>query len=250
VEANKKDRQLFNTKEYCISFYGLPKYNPYFGNNPAIQREKIWDKNYPNRILDISEGSYPNIVLLTPAIFGGLGAFMVGFLLRRRRPSEYFENRVDEEVSGQYLETYPRGFYKLEFFLNVLSIIALSSCTAYVYEVIKGYGGMKRFAAIVPTVLIIIFLFASEEFLLHTVCPECFEGVMGNSAVGDYLNFIALSIGAISVGESYGITPKTTGTKVLLAQESLFNLIVIAVLISLIVPCAGPIVNSSAGDGV
>ena len=81
---------------------------------------------------------------------------MVSFLLRRRRPSENFENRVDEEVSGQYLETHPRGFYKLEFFLNVLSIIALSGCTSYVYEGIKGDGGIRRFAAVVPTVVIIM----------------------------------------------------------------------------------------------
>ena len=98
---------------------------------------------------------------------------MVSFLLRRRRPSENFENRVDEEVSGQLLETHSRGFYKLELFLNVFSIIALLGCTAYVYEEIKGDGGMRRFAAVVPTVVIIIFLFASEEFLLHTVCPGC-----------------------------------------------------------------------------
>ncbi|MDD4347061.1 MAG: hypothetical protein PHZ11_09310 [Desulfitobacteriaceae bacterium] len=236
VEANKENKQLFNTKEYCISFYSLPKHNLYFGNNPTIQREKIWDKNCPNRIQDISGGSYPNIVLLTPAIFGGFGAFMVSFLLRRRRLNGNFGNRVDEEVSGQYLETYSKGFYKLEFFLNVLSVIALSSCTAYVYKVIKEDGGMERFVAIVLTVVIIIFLIASEEFLLHTVCPGCFEGVICNSAVGDFLNFVALSIGAISVGESYGITPKTTGTKILLAQEGLFNLFVLALLISLIVP--------------
>lgn len=235
---------LLFEKEYCISSYSYPKRNPYFGNDisatktdnkPTIQRRKIGDENYSNRIEDISEVFYPNIVLLTPAIFGGLGVFMVSFLLRRHRPSEDFKNRVDEEVSGQYLETYSRGFYKLEFFLNVLSIIALSSCTAYIYEVIKGGGGIRRFAAVVPTVLIIIFLFASEEFLLHTVCPRCFEGVAGNSAVGDFLNFIALSIGAISVGESYGITAKTTGTKVLLAQESLFYLVVLALLVSFMV---------------
>jgi hypothetical protein len=101
--------------------------------------------------------------------------------------------------------------------------------------VIKGGGGIRRFAAVVPTVSFIIFLFASEEFLLHTVCPECFEGVMGISAVGDFLNFVALSIGAISVGESFGITPKTTGTKVLLAQESLFNLLVLALLVSFLI---------------
>ena len=243
MEANNKNSQLFNTKEYCFSFNSYPKYNPYFGNgisaiktdNPTIQREKIWDKNYPYRIQDASEGSFPNIVLLTPAIFGGLGAFMVGFLLRRRRPSENFENRVDEEVSGQLLETHPRGFYKLELFLNVLSMIALLGCTTYVYEEIKGDGGMRRFAAVAPTVLIIIFLFASEEFLLHTVCPGCYEGVTSNSAVGDFLNFVVLSVGAVSVGESYGITAKTTGTKVLLAQESLFNLFVLALLISFIV---------------
>jgi len=244
VKANNKSSQLFNTKEYCFSFYSYPKHNPYFGNdisaaktdNPTIQREKISNKIYPYGIQGASEGSSPNILLLlTPAIFGGLGAFMVSSLLRRRRPSENFENSVAEEVSGQYLETHSSGFYKLEFFLNVLSIIALSGCTAYVYEGIKGDGGMRRFAAVVPTVLVIIFLFASEHYLLHTVCPGCYEGVMGNSAVGDFLNFVVLSIGAISVGESYGITPKTTGAKVLLAQESLFNLFVLALLISFIV---------------
>ncbi|MDP4161292.1 MAG: hypothetical protein Q8911_16290, partial [Bacillota bacterium] len=63
MEANLINRLLLK-KEYCISFYSLPTRNPYFdndisptktGNNPAIQREKIGDKNYPNRIQDISE---------------------------------------------------------------------------------------------------------------------------------------------------------------------------------------------------
>ena len=241
MEVNNKNSQLFNTKKYCYSFYSYPNYTPYFGNdisatktnNPTRQRE-IGDKNYPYRIPDTSKGSFPNILLLTPAIFGGLGAFTVSFLLRRRRPSENFENRVDEEVSGQYLETHPRGFYKLELFLNVLLIIALIGCTAYIHEEIKGNGGMTRFAAILPTVLIIVFLVASEEFLVHTVCPECFEGLSSNSAIGDFLNFVVLSTGAISVGESYGITAKTTGTKLLLAQESIFTLLVLALLISFI----------------
>lgn len=234
MEANKINGLLF-IKEYCISFYSHPKRSPYFSNDISAIKTDNNPKNYPNRIHDISEVFYLNIGLLTPAIFGGLGAFTVGFLLRRRRPSENFENRINREVPGQYMETYPGVFYKLEFFLNVLSIIALLSCTAYVYEIIKGGGGIRRFTAVVPTVLIIIFLFASEEFLLHTICPGCFEGVMGNSAVGDFLNFVALSIGAISVGESYGITAKTTGTKVLLAQESLFYLFVLALLVSFIV---------------
>jgi len=177
VEANNNNSQLFNTKEYCFSFYNYPKYNPYFGNdisatktdNPTIQREKFSNKNYPYRIQDASEVSSPNVVLLAPAIFGGLGAFMVSFLLRRRRPSENYENRVDKEVSEQYLKTHSRGFYKLEFFLNVLSIIALSDCTAYVYEEIKGDGGIRRFAAVVPTVVIIIFLFVSEHYLLRVI---------------------------------------------------------------------------------
>lgn len=243
MEANNKNSQLFNTKEYGFSFYSYPKYSPYFGNdisatktdNPSIQKEKIWDKSYPYRTQDASEGSPPNIVLLTPAIFGGFGAFMVSFMLRRRKRSENFENRVYEEVSGQHMETHNRGFYKLELFLNILSIIALAGCTAYVYEEIIKDGGIRRFTAVVPTVVIIIFLFASEHYLLYTVCPECYEGVSGNSAVGDFMNLVALSIGAISVGESYGITAKTTGTKVLLAQESLFNLFVLALLISFIV---------------
>ena len=243
MEANNKNSQQFNTKEYSFSFYSHPKYSPYFGNdisvpktdNPTMQREGIRDKNYPYRTQDASDGSSPNIVLLTPAIFGGLGAFMVSFLLSRRRRSENFENRVDEEASGLYLETHSRGFYKLELFLNILSIIALAGCTAYVYEGIKGDGGIRRFTTVVLTVVIIIFLFASEHYLIYTVCPGCYEGVTGNSAVGDFLNLLVLSIGAISVGESYGMTAKTTGTKLLLAQESLFNLFVLALLISFIV---------------
>jgi hypothetical protein len=243
VKANNKNNQLNTTKKYCFSFNSYPKYNPYFGNNisatktdnPTIQREKIWDKNYPYKIQDASEGSYPNIVLLTPVIFGGLGAFMVGSLLRRRRLSENYKNRVDEEVSGQYLETHPRGVYKLELFLNILSIIALADCTAYIYKEIKVDEGLRRFAAVVTTVVIIIFLFASEHYLLHTVCPGSYEGVTSNSAVEDFLNFVVLSVGAISVGESYGIIAKTTGTKLLLAQESLFQLFVLVLLISFIV---------------
>lgn len=230
METNNKNNSLFNIKEYCFSFLHYPKYNPYSGNDisatktdtPAIQREKVWDKNYPYRIQDASERSSQNMLLLTPAIFGGLGAFMVSSLLRQRKPRENYKNKVNEEVSVQTLET-SRGFYKLELFLNILSIIALAGCTAYVYEEIKGDGGIRRFAAVVPTVVIIIFLFASEHYLLYTVCPGCYEGVAGNSAIGDFLNLAALSAGAISVGESYGITAKTTGGKVLLAEESLCN---------------------------
>lgn len=233
MEANNKSSQLF---------FNVGKYNPYTGkdtsatktDNSIMQRERVWHKNYPYRGEDVSEGFSPNMLLLTPAIFGGLGAFMVSSLLRRRKPSEDIENRVDGEVSGQSLET-SRGFYKLELFLNVLSIISLVGCTAYVYQGIMEDGGITRFSAVASTVIIIIFLFASEDYLLYTICPECYDGVTGNSAVGDFLNFVVLNIGAISVGESFGLTAKTTGTKLLLAQESLFNLFVLALLISFVV---------------
>lgn len=243
MEANNKNSQLFNTKEHCSPFYSYQKYNPYSGQDvsvtkteePTIQREKIWDKNYPYRKQNPSKGTSPNIVLLTPAIFGGLGAFMVSSLLRKRKPSGDSGEKVNEDVSGQNLEADPTtGFYKLEFFLNILSIIALTGCTAYIYEGIASDGGIRRFASVVPTVVIIIFLFASEDYLLYTVCPTCYEGVVGNSGIGNFMNFVALSIGAISVGESYGITAKTTGAKLLLAQESLFNLFVLALLISFV----------------
>lgn len=244
MKTNHEKSPLFNTKEYCFSFYSSPKYTPYFSHdvpalrtdNPTSQRGKIADHNYPYRLQEASDGSSLNILLLlTPAIFGGLGAFMIGSLLRRRKQSKTFENRVDEEVSVQSLETHPRGFYKLELFLNVLSIIALLGCTAYLYEKIKGNEGIRRFAAVVPTVVIDIFLFASEDYLLYTIYPGCFAGVVGNSKLGDFLNFVALSIGAISVGYSNGITANTTGTKLLLAQENIFYLFVLALLISFIV---------------
>ena len=243
MEDNNKNSQLFDPPKNRFPFYNYLKFKPYLGNvvsaiktdNVAFQRGKFGDRNYPYRIQDVSEESLPKIELLTPAIFGGLGAFMVGSLLKRRSVSENFTNKVDKEISGQYLERYSSGFRKLEFFINILSIISLLGCTAYIYEEIKRDGGIRRFTAVLPTVLIIIFLFASEDYLLYTVCPGCYEGVVSDSRVGDFLNFVALSIGAISVGESYGITPKTTGTKLLLAQESLFNLFVLALLISFVV---------------
>lgn len=241
MEAKNLKNEMLNTKEYCFSFYSYPKYSPYFGNdisntktdNLNTQRQK-WGKNYSYRIQNALEG-YPNIVLLTPAIFGGLGAFMVSSLLSRRRPRGSFANKDAAEVSGHFLETHHRGFYKLELFLNILSIIALLGCTAYVYQEIKGDGGIRRFAAVVPTVVIIISLFTAEAYLLYTVWPGSYEGVTGNSEIGDLLNFVALNIGAISVGQSYGITANTTGARLLLAQESLFNLFVIVLLISFIV---------------
>ena len=160
---------------------------------------------------------------------------MISFLLRRRSPSKNFENRVDEEVSGRYLETYPREFYKLELFLNVLSIIALSGSTAYISEEIKGVRGTRRFAAVVPPVVIIIFLFASEDYLLYTIYPGCFEGVVGNSKLGDFLNFVALSIGASQSDIVTVLQQKQQEQSFFLAQENLFYLFVLALLISFIV---------------
>ncbi len=228
MENNKKS-QRFNTQEYCLSFY---RYPPYFGNDFLAAR--TWDPNNPYRIQNASEGSFPNLVLLTPAIFGGLGSFISSFLINRHRLSGIFKNRYDTEGSRQSLETYPSGLYKAELFLNVLSILALLGCTVYVAEEIIRVEGINRFFAVVIPVLIILFLFASEHHLLYTIWPGCYEGVVGHSALGQFWDFVALSIGSISVGQSTGITARTTGTRLLIAQENLFNLFVLALLISLI----------------
>ncbi|HBV87556.1 MAG TPA: hypothetical protein DEF42_13100 [Desulfosporosinus sp.] len=93
---------------------------------------------------------------------------------------------------------------------------------------------MEIIATVVPTVVIIIFLFASKHYLLHTVCTGCYEGITGSSTVR-FSELCFLKYWGNLLRRSYGITAKNNRNKVLLSQESLFNLFILALLISIIV---------------
>lgn len=238
---DKNKTQLFHTNESCFTsgIYNNRDTSLYLMRDSRSQYDQLPHPNLPQkssnpyRFFDSGPNYTPNIILISPAIFGGLGFFLVASLIG---PKEHcsipgFFNSDHLEIN---LKPESRGFYKLEFFINAFSIIALLGTSVYIYQAVKHKSDLDRFVSVVLAISILIFFYASEEYFLYFICPQCFDGVAGKSRIGVFLNFFTLSSGAFSVGESYGITPLTTGTKVLLSQESIFNLFIITLLITFV----------------
>lgn len=157
----------------------------------------------------------PNKVLLTPAIFGGLAAFSVGF--------------------GYYGHSLTSGYSKLIFFVNIYAIIATFGVGYYIYDLVHKKTGDVRYADIIFPVITITLFYAAAYNLIYSLFPSTFSGTIGDTPITQFLSFVAKSIGAISVGETFNVTALTTGTQTLSAIETLFNFFVITLLIALLV---------------
>lgn len=155
-----------------------------------------------------------NRILLTPAIFGGLAAFSVGF--------------------GYFGHNLTSGYSKVIFFVNIYAIIATFGVGYYIYELVHRETGDVKYNDIILPVISITLFYAAAYNLIYSLYPSTFTGTIGDTPITQFLSFVAKSIGAISVGETFNVTALTTGTQVLAAIETLFNFFVITLLIALL----------------
>ena len=159
--------------------------------------------------------SPPNPTLITPAIFGGLAAFGLGF--------------------GFFGHCLTGGYSKFIFFVNIYAIIATFGVGYYIYQLTHWEAGDRWFADIILPIIIITLFYATVYNFIYSLYPFTFSGTIGDTRITQFLSFTAKSIGAISVGETFNVTALTTGTQILAAIETLFNFFVITLLISLLV---------------
>lgn len=157
----------------------------------------------------------PNILYLIPAFFGSSAAFIVGF--------SFF---------GHSLTC---GYSKVIFFINVYAIIVSIGAGVYVFELLSFRDGDSRFFGLILPLISVILFFALAFNLIYSVFPFTFSGTIGDTPLTQFLSFLSLSIGSISVGETFNISPEKTGTQVLASMESFWNLFILSLLISLLV---------------
>jgi len=156
----------------------------------------------------------PDLILLTPSIFGGAAAFILGFGFH------------DHPLAG--------GYSKFIFFVDVLAYIATIGTGYYIYQLLDHKKDNGRFKDIILPVLIIVLFYASTYNLVYSLYPDSFEGTIGRNRITQFLSFLAMSVGSISVGETFNITIEDTGTQILMAGETLFNLFVITLIVALV----------------
>jgi hypothetical protein len=189
--------------------------NLLFPPHPATSQynRKInpWSYDWAKHI----ESAHSNIPLLTPAIFGGAAAFALGF---------FFYGRCRNT-----------GYKKVIFFVDIFSLIATFGVGAFIYRSFKLKEHDGRYYQIVWPVAFIIFFYASVYNVIYSLYPHTLSGTIGKTPMTQFLSFLALSIGSITVGESFGINFEDAGVQILGGTEALFNLYVLSLIVSLVV---------------
>lgn len=191
--------------------------------------------NRPIPTLDISKGCFiipqaksnaqnpyglavadsPDIGYLIPAVLGSSAAFIAGF--------SFF---------GHSLSC---GYSKVIFFINIYALIVSLGTGAYIFQVITLRDGDARFYDLILPLVSFLLFFAFTFNLVYSLFPFTFSGTIGDTPLTQFLSFLALSVGSISVGESFNISVEKTGVQVLAAIESFWNLFVLTLLISILV---------------
>jgi len=172
----------------------------------SVTTPQTWNEVIPLR--------RPNLLLLTPAIFGSAAAFIVGF--------------------GRFGHSLSCGYDKYIFFITVYVIIASLGTGAYIYEVMSVETGRARLSQIILPLLTVVIMFALLYNLTYTLYPCTYSGTIGDTPITQFLSFLSLSVGLISVGESFNINREKTGSQILGAIESFWNLFVLSLVIALI----------------
>ncbi|RJE47578.1 MULTISPECIES: hypothetical protein [unclassified Dehalobacter] len=193
-------------------------YQPQPGNPRKLWGCPMQQNSWNNGIYPLFKPPVPsraNPMLLTPAIFGAAAALTVGFSLHGR--------------------SFSSGYSKFIFFVNIYAVIASLGAGAYIFETLTldESKDAKLKDIIFPLITIILF-FALLFNLVYTLYPSSFSGTIGKTRVTQFISFLSLSIGSISVGETFNVTPEKSGTQIMAAVESFWNLFVLSLLISLI----------------
>ena len=157
----------------------------------------------------------PNPLYLLPAVVGIAAGLVVSF--------------------SYYGHSLSSGYNKFIFFLNIYAIITSLATGSYVLQALNLNRGKERFGVLIPAVLLMIAFFASIFDLTYTLYPFTFSGTIGDTPITQFLSFLALSVGYISIGESFNISPERAETQTLAAIVAMWNLFVLSLFISFFV---------------
>lgn len=203
----------FNCPNEINKYHGTCFHLP-MGSMAANNRKDCAGPRTAGYFPPVPAGNYPNQLLLTPAIFGGSAAFILGF--------SFYGHSLSGNCS------------KLIFFLNVFSGIVTLGVGAYIYQLLHIEPLDARFKDIFLPLLTLILYYAFTYNLIYSLYPGAFSGVIGKSRLTQFISFLAMSIGSISIGETLNVSPENAGIQILVAIEHLFNLFVITLLISIL----------------
>ncbi|WP_240984097.1 hypothetical protein [Acididesulfobacillus acetoxydans] len=159
--------------------------------------------------------------LLLPAAFGTVIALVAAFSPRKERVIR----RWGGPIALQAAVSLYTGF-------GVLGV------AVYVFQVLRDSEGQSTsaLARIFPLALAIplnILFFASVYNFMYQYFPQSFKGDIGTGAPVELFSFLYLSMTAISTGGMGDILPTAVSTRMLLSMETLFNLFVLSMGISL-----------------
>ena len=157
----------------------------------------------------------PNPIYLLPAVVGIAAGLVVSF--------------------GYYGHSLSSGYAKFIFFVNIYAIITSLATGSYVLQVLDSHKGKGRFGILISSVLLMIAFFGSLFNLTYTLYPFTFSGTIGDTPITQFLSFLALSVGYISIGESFNISPERAETQTLAAIVAMWNLFVLSLFISFFV---------------
>ncbi|MGI5901110.1 MAG: hypothetical protein ACOX7U_01385 [Desulfitobacteriia bacterium] len=161
------------------------------------------------------EKKEPDLLLLTPAIFGGAAFFILGV-----------------SFHGRNLTT---GYNKFIFFMNIAALISTFGVGAYIINIFQFRPKEAYLNDIILPLVVMVLYFASSFNLIYSLYPSAYSGTIGKTRAAQFLTFLAMSIGSISVGEQYDVTFNNPGVQILTAIENGFNLIILTLLVAFVV---------------
>jgi hypothetical protein len=176
---------------------------------PNIQQK--FNKGRAVHPYDYALSKTPNLLLLTPAIFGSAAAFILGF--------RFF---------GHDLTT---GYKRYIYFLNIYTFLASLGVGLYIYE--SRVDKTSLYAVFFPA-LLLMFYFGSVFNLTYSLYPDTFAGsIDASNPISQFVVFLALGIANVSVGGTVDVVPKKPGVKILFSITGLFTLFIFSVIVSL-----------------
>ncbi|KLU60810.1 hypothetical protein CEB3_c27830 [Peptococcaceae bacterium CEB3] len=159
--------------------------------------------------------------LLLPAAFGAVIALVAAFSPRKERVIRRWG-----------------GPLALQLAVNIYTGFSVLGVAVYVFQVLRDSGRKNRsaLARVLPLAVAIplnILFFASVYNFMYRYFPQSFKGDIGTEAPVELFSFLYLSMTAISTGGMGDILPTVVSTRMLLSMETLFNLFVLSMGISL-----------------
>ncbi|HWQ72422.1 MAG TPA: hypothetical protein VN370_08900, partial [Desulfitobacteriaceae bacterium] len=154
----------------------------------------------------------PNLIFLTPAIFGSVVGFILGF--------RFFGHNLTI------------GYERYIYFLNIYTFIASMGVGFFIYE--SRIDKTSLYEVLLPA-LLLMFYFGTIFNLTYSLYPDTFSGsIDAFTPISQFVVFLSLGITSISVGGTVDVVPQKPGVKMLFSIAGLFSLFIFSIIISLV----------------